>query len=84
MYENKIKGLKWNLKKVRRTVLHFSQKYFSHMKILIKTFFFYVRIFFSLVNCIFNSNFLTKLNYKPELNKFETLENQLNKVKLED
>ena len=54
------------------------------MKILIKTFLFYVRIFFSLVNCIFNSNFLTKLNYKPELNKFETLENQLNKVKLED
>ena len=35
-------------------------------------------------NYILNSNFLTKLNYKPELNKFETLENQLNKVKLED
>ena len=36
---------------------------------------FYVRIFlkkyFSLVNCILNNNFLTKLDKRPKLNNFE-------------
>ena len=41
----------------------------------------YVIIFFKkyylLVNCIFNDNFLTEFDEKPELNKFINLENSI-------